>query len=77
VEIRPLSSLLPPGTQHLERAILPPAALDSYPPADGRHALSVRGLPLQFRKLSEVQGAIHMAAPNPYRAAVPGIELTV
>ena len=61
VEIRALPALLSPGTDHLERAILSPAPLDHPDAPDRRDALSLRGLPLQFRKFPAVQGKIFLA----------------
>jgi hypothetical protein len=46
LEIRPLSALLSPGFEHLERAILPPAPLDCDPAALRRYSLSLSGMSL-------------------------------
>jgi hypothetical protein len=54
LEIRPLSPLLSPGIDHLERAVLSSAALDGfYAPLRG-HALPLPVMPLQFRQFSPV-----------------------
>ncbi len=61
LEIRPLSTLLSPGTDHVERAILPPAALDGDHAAVRRDALPMPGMPLQFRQFSPLQGKAKLA----------------
>ena len=61
LEIRSLPALLPAGTDYLERAVLPPAAVDRDIVALRSYALSMLILPLQFRQLSWVQGAVYVA----------------
>ncbi len=46
LEVRALPQMLPPGTFHLERRTLQSAALDRDSTPLGRHAVSLRGLPL-------------------------------
>jgi hypothetical protein len=54
--ICPLSALLSPGFEYLERAVLSPPALDRDPAALRRDSLSVSGMPVQFCQLPRVQG---------------------
>jgi len=61
LEICALPAMLPPGADHLERAVLPPTALDGPSVARRRHTLSLRRLPLQLRELPPVQGAAFVA----------------
>ena len=61
MEIRALPALLSSGTSHLERAILSPATVDHDVASSGRNALSLRGLPVQFRELPPVQGKVFLA----------------
>jgi hypothetical protein len=61
LEIRALPALLPSGTEHLESAILSPANVDDPPPELRRHAVSLRGVPLQLCELPRMQGEIFMA----------------
>ena len=56
LEICPLSPLLPPGFEHLERAVLSSASLDRYPAAVRRDTLPLPCLPMQFREFPGVQG---------------------
>ena len=58
LEIRALPALLSPGSDHLERAVLSPAAMDRDPAEVRRHSLSLRRLPLQFRQLPALQRAV-------------------
>jgi hypothetical protein len=64
MEIRALPPLLPPGTHHVERAILQPQALDNAASAARRHTLPLRGLPLQFRQLPPLQGTLQLASSD-------------
>jgi hypothetical protein len=61
MEVRPLSTLLSPGIDHLERAILPPAALDGDHAAVRRDSVPLPRVPLQFRQLSPLQGKAKLA----------------
>lgn len=61
VEIRALPALLSSGTDHLERAVLSSSAKYGDYASAGRDAVSMRGLPLQLRKLPPVQRALFMA----------------
>jgi hypothetical protein len=61
LEIRPLSALLSPGIDHLERTILSSAALDGDHAALRCNSLPVPGLPLQFRQFSPVQRETQLA----------------
>jgi hypothetical protein len=61
LEIRPLSTLLSPGINHLERTILSPAALDGDHAALWRNAVPMPVMPLQFRQFSPVQGKAKLA----------------
>jgi hypothetical protein len=56
LEICPLSALLSPGFEHLERAVLSSSALDSDSAALRGDPLPMPGLPLQFRQFSRLQG---------------------
>jgi len=51
LEICPLPALLSSGFDHLERTVLPPAEIHNVDAADGRHSLSLCGLPLQLCEL--------------------------
>src|SRR5580704_7189224 len=62
LEVCALPPLLSPGTDHLERAILSPPALDRVSAACGSHTLSVRRMPVQLRQLPAVQGTLQLAA---------------
>jgi hypothetical protein len=46
LEVCALPAMLPPGTDHLEPAILPPVSLDLAPAAHGSDAVSLRGVPV-------------------------------
>ena len=61
LEIRPLSALLPPGSDYLERAVLSPAALDCDHAALWRDPLPVSRMPLQFCQFPAVQREIKLA----------------
>jgi hypothetical protein len=61
LEIRPLSAMLSPGSDHLERAVLSPAALDRDHAALRSDALPVSRVPLQFRQFPAVQREIKLA----------------
>jgi hypothetical protein len=61
MEIRSLPSLLSPGANHLEPAILSRATRAHDPAGLGSHSLSLRGLPLQLCELPRMQGEIFMA----------------
>jgi hypothetical protein len=56
LEICPLSPVLSPGFEHLERAILSSSALDRDPAALWRDSLPLSRLPMQFRQFSGLQG---------------------
>src|ERR1700674_2232491 len=62
LEVRPLPQVLPPAARHLERAVLQASVLDRRVAAFGRDAVSLRGVPVQFREFQEVQGALRLAA---------------
>jgi hypothetical protein len=61
VEIRAMPALLSPGTHYLERAVLPPFAVDRRPAPVRRDSVPLRGLPMQFRELPALQGALFLA----------------
>lgn len=61
LEICPLSPLLSPGIDHLERAVLSSAPLDGHHAPLRRHSVSMPFLPLQFRQFSPVQGKAQLA----------------
>jgi hypothetical protein len=64
LEICPLSPLLSPGTDHLERTLLSSAALDGdYAPLR-RHSVPLPVVPLQLREFSPVQGKAQLARPR-------------
>jgi hypothetical protein len=50
LEIRTLSTMLPPGVDHLERAVLSPASLDDHHVALRRDSVPLSRLPLQLRQ---------------------------
>jgi hypothetical protein len=56
LEIRPLPALLSPGSDHLERAVLPSSLFDALSVANRRDALSLRPMPLQFCEFPAVPG---------------------
>jgi hypothetical protein len=61
LEIRTLSAMLPPGVDHLERAVLSPAAVDHYHAALRRDSLPLSRLPLQLRQFPSVPGKTQLA----------------
>jgi hypothetical protein len=54
--IRSLPAMLPPGPEHLERAVLSPSAMDRDPATLRSDSVSLPRLPLQFRQFPRVQG---------------------
>lgn len=72
LEICPLSPMLSPGFEHLERAILSPSPLDCDSAALRRDSLSLPRLPLQFRQLPCMQRKTQLARRDGagYRRAV-------
>lgn len=61
VAICSLPTLLPTGLDDVERTVLSPTRVDPNHDAHGSHPLPLCVVPLQFRELQTLQGALLMA----------------